>query len=169
MLSTNSLYILDIVEDTIVDGPGFRTSIYASGCIHECPGCHNEESWDIHNGTLMTLDDIVEVIKRNPFANVTFTGGDPFCQTREFTSLAKEIKQKYDKTIWCYTGFRFEKIVKNKELSELLPWIDVLVDGRFIEARRELNLKFRGSSNQRIINVPQSLLENKIVLWESRT
>ena len=166
MLYTDKISILDIVEDTTVDGPGFRTSIYGAGCNHQCSGCHNPESWNIEQGTWKSIDDIVELVLKNQFSNVTFTGGDPLYQVEKFLELAKQIKRHSNKTIWCYTGFRFEKVLKNKQLSEILPWIDVMVDGRFIESRKDLSLPFRGSSNQRIINVPKSLEERKVVLWE---
>lgn len=147
----NKLCILDIVEDTIVDGPGFRTTIYSAGCPHACPGCHNPQSWKIENGHWKSIDSIFHLIEQNPVSNVTFSGGEPFIQVEGFTTLAKRIKQETDKTIWCYTGFRYETLMKKKLHRELLSYIDVLVDGRFDQTSKDESLRFRGSHNQRII------------------
>ncbi len=157
----NKLSILNIIHDTTVDGPGFRTAIYAAGCAHRCPGCHNPQSWNIESGTPHTIEQLLEVIKEEEFANVTFSGGDPLFQVEGFTQLAQRIKAETNKTIWCYTGFVYENILKSERLSQILPFIDVLVDGRYIEALRSEELRFRGSSNQRIINVRTSLVEYK--------
>ena len=161
-----TLSILDIIEDTTVDGPGFRTAIYAAGCSQRCPGCHNPESWDINRGTPVPLDTLLNRILSDEFANVTFSGGDPLFQPEGFAELAREIKSKSKKTIWCYTGFTYELILKNEKLSALLPYIDVLVDGRFDEALRSESLLFRGSKNQRLIDVQSSLKENKIIVYQ---
>ncbi len=149
----NKLSILNVIHDTTVDGPGFRTAIYAAGCTHRCPGCHNPQSWNIENGTPHTIEQLLEIIKEDEFANVTFTGGDPLFQVEGFTELAQRIKAETNKNIWCYTGFLYEDILKSDRLSQILPFIDVLVDGKYIEALRSEELRFRGSSNQRIINV----------------
>ena len=104
------LSILDILEDTTADGPGFRTSIYAAGCPNACPGCHNPESWDIRHGRRMSTEEILEKVLDDPFADVTFSGGDPMFQPEGFAELARAIKEKSDKNIWCYTGYTFEKL-----------------------------------------------------------
>ena len=156
--------ILEIVEDTTVDGPGFRTSVYSSGCPHHCPGCHNPQSWDMGNGREVDIEDILEVILADPFADVTFSGGDPMFQPDGFAALARAIKERSSKNIWCYTGFLFEQLLQNPAQRALLEQIDVLVDGRFIEALRDERLRFRGSSNQRIIDVPRSLEEGAAVV-----
>ena len=143
--------ILDILEDTTVDGPGFRTAIYAAGCPNGCPGCHNPESWDIHRGYWMSTDD------------VTFSGGDPMFQPEGFTELASAIKIKSRKNIWCYTGYTFENLLRNPRQAKLLEYIDVLVDGKFRKELRDESLYFRGSSNQRLIDVQASLKANKTV------
>ena len=135
----------------MADGPGLRTSIYCAGCAHHCPECHNPESWDFKGGKAMEVDDILEVILSDEFANVTFSGGDPFYQVDAFTELARKIKEKSNKTIWCYTGFTIEEIRADQHLAQLLDYIDVLVDGPFKIALRDTSLLFRGSSNQRII------------------
>ena len=160
------LSILEIVEDTTVDGPGFRTTVYCAGCPNRCPGCHNPQSWDIANGNVMEVADILDVILSDPFADVTFSGGDPMFQPQGFTELAKAVKQQSGKNIWCYTGYLFEDIVKNPLQRALLEQVDVLVDGRYIEALRDEQLRFRGSSNQRIIDVQASLEQGKVVVMD---
>ena len=167
MLFTNKISVLKIVEDTTVDGPGFRTSIYAAGCEHGCKGCHNPESWEISNGKWMDIDEILKIIESNFLAQVSFSGGDPLFQPEAFAELARRIKLETQKNIWCYTGFTFQKILRNPKLSAILPYIDVLVDGQFIEKKKVANLPFVGSSNQRIINVKESLKANKIVEWKN--
>lgn len=161
----NKISILDIVRDTTVDGPGFRTAIYGAGCLHKCKGCHNPQSWDINNGRLYTVETLLEIIKQDEFSNVTFSGGDPFFQIEGFTELAKRIKAETSKNIWCYTGFTFEQIIQSSRLSQILPFIDVLVDGRYIDILRDTDLQFRGSCNQRIINVQQSLKLERIFIY----
>ena len=130
--------VLDIIEDTMVDGPGFRTSIYCAGCRHKCPGCHNPQ--------------------------VTFTGGDPMYQCDGFAELARAIHRQTNKDIWCYTGFSFESLITRAQ-RELLELLDVLVDGPYIEKLRDPDLLFRGSSNQRLIDVQKSLYSGQTVLW----
>ena len=164
---TNKISVLKILEDTTVDGPGFRTSIYAAGCEHGCKGCHNPESWEISNGKWMDIDEILKIIESNFLAQVSFSGGDPLFQPEAFTELARRIKLETQKNIWCYTGFTFQKILRNPKLSAILPYIDVLVDGQFIEKKKVDNLPFVGSSNQRIINVKESLKANKMVEWKN--
>ncbi len=143
--------ILDILEETMADGPGFRTSIYCAGCAHHCPGCHNPQSWDFMSGRDMSVDELLDIIKADEFSNVTFSGGDPLYQVEAFTELARRIKSETSKTIWCYSGFTYEEIASDARLSMILPYLDVLVDGPFIESLRDPELHFRGSSNQRII------------------
>lgn len=150
----------------MVDGPGFRTAIYCAGCVNRCPGCHNPESWDINNGKEMSTEEILQNVLADPFADVTFTGGDPMFQPEGFTELAQAIKANSKKTIWCYTGYTFEEIIKNKRQKELLNHIDVLVDGRFVQELRDESLYFRGSSNQRLIDVKASLEQGKAVIYE---
>lgn len=155
--------ILSIVHDTMVDGPGFRTSIYCAGCPNHCPECHNPQSWDIKNGTMTSTEDIMKEIMSDPFANVTFSGGDPMFQAEGFAELARAIRKESKKTIWCFTGYKYENLIKNEKQKELLQLIDVLVDGPFVKALRDEDLFFRGSSNQRIINVKRSLEQGKVV------
>ena len=153
----DSLNLMDIVEDTTVDGPGFRTSIYAAGCPHACLSCHNPQSWNPDNGHKVSFDTIMQVIQNNPVANVTFSGGEPFAQAAGFTALARQIKEKTNKTIWCYTGYRYEFLIQYPLFRKLLSNIDVLVDGPYVAAKRDEALLFRGSSNQRILELTKSL------------
>ena len=162
-----TISILEIMEDTTVDGPGFRTSVYSSGCPHHCPGCHNPQSWNIENGHPVEVEEILKVILDDPFADVTFSGGDPMFQPQGFTALAKAIKQQSTKNIWCYTGFLFEDLLNMPAQRRLLEYVDVLVDGRFIEALKDEELRFRGSSNQRVIDVVKSLQQGCTVLLEA--
>lgn len=157
------IQVLDIIEDTMVDGPGFRTSIYCAGCHHECPGCHNPQSWNPGGGHPMTTDEVMKIIVADPYANVTFSGGDPLYQAEGFTELARAIRSQTQKTIWCYTGFTFETIVKIPRYRQLLDEIDVLVDGPFVKSLRDEDLLFRGSSNQRLVDVPASLAKGEVV------
>lgn len=143
------------MRGTTVDGPGFRTSVYFAGCRHECKGCHNPQSWDFSAGVPMTVEDIMEVIREEDY-NVSFSGGDPLYNPEFITELAKEIK-KEGYTIWLYTGFRWEEIMASPLLSTPLPYIDVIVDSPFELSLRNTDLYFRGSSNQRVIDINASL------------
>lgn len=142
---------MDIVEQTMADGPGLRTAIYCAGCEHHCPGCHNPQSWNRANGYDISVDELMEIIKADEISNVSFSGGDPFYQVEAFTELARRIKSETSKTIWCWTGFTIEEIRADERLAQLLPYLDVLVDGPFILEQRDITLLFRGSPNQRII------------------
>ena len=144
---------MDIIDGTVVDGPGFRLSIYCAGCGHHCNGCHNPQSWEIKNGRFVDIDELVRTVSALPW-NVTFSGGDPFFQAEGFALLARRIKEECGKTIWCYTGFTIEQLVEEGDPHRLalLKSIDVLVDGPFVEALKDPDLRFRGSSNQRILD-----------------
>lgn len=157
--------VLDIIEDTMVDGPGFRTSIYCAGCNHRCAGCHNPQSWAFDGGREMTTASLMKIIMADPFANVTFSGGDPMCQAPGFAELARAIHAHTNKDIWCYTGFVYESLIQEDQ-RELLEQLDVLVDGPFIQQLQDPDLLFRGSSNQRLIDVQKSLYTGKVVLWQ---
>lgn len=157
--------VIKIMEDTTVDGPGFRTTVYAAGCPNACPGCHNPQSWDIRAGRMMTTEDIMQVIRADEFADVTFSGGDPMFQPEGFAELARAVKRETGKNIWCYTGYTFEALRRNRSQAELLQYIDVLVDGPYVEAQRDTDLCFRGSRNQRLVDVQASLREDRVVLY----
>lgn len=144
--------VLDIIEGTIVDGPGLRTSIYFAGCSHRCAGCHNPHSWDAEGGREMSVEEILAIIEKNGF-NVTFSGGDPLYQIdMGLIDLAERIKA-LGLDIWCYTGYTLEEIEASEGLSKIIDVVDVIVDGPYIESLRDITLRFRGSSNQRIIPV----------------
>jgi anaerobic ribonucleoside-triphosphate reductase activating protein len=117
------------------------------------------------NGTSYSINELLDIIKEDEFSNVTFSGGDPLMQVDGFSELAKRIERETSKNIWCYTGFTYEQILKSDKLSQILPFIDVLVDGLYIDALRNTDLQFRGSSNQRMIDVQKSLSENGAVIW----
>lgn len=151
-----NLHILDIIEGTSVDGPGLRTAIYIAGCRHQCPGCHNPESWTMEGGSLMEIDDLMEIIAENDF-NVSLSGGDPLYHSDAVAELCRRIKTELGKTVWCYTGFTWEEITSTPSLRSAMTHIDVVVEGRFVAALRDTSLRFRGSSNQRIIDVAASL------------
>lgn len=159
------LYVINISEGTSVDGPGLRTSIYFAGCSHQCPGCHNPQTWDIKAGKPTPMDELLKTIEYNDF-NVTFTGGDPLYQLDEVTELARRIKNELHKNIWCYTGYLWENLIEDPSFRPLLETIDVLVDSPFVLALRDTELRFRGSSNQRIIDVPKSLASGSIIELE---
>ena len=164
-LFTNSIRVLDIKYGTSVDGVGLRTSIYCAGCENRCAGCHNPQSWNEQGGEVVEVEELFRLIE-DADMNVTFTGGDPMFRPEGFTRLAQMIKSQTSKTIWCYTGYRFEDILQHPARRALLEWCDVLVDGRYEEAERDLSLHFRGSRNQRIIDVQKSLQADAVVLME---
>ena len=154
--STNNIRVLDIKYGTSVDGIGLRTSIYCAGCQNHCPGCHNPQSWDENGGEPIS----VEVLFKNIVdadMNVTFTGGDPMLHPEGFIELAQMIKDNTNKNIWCYTGYKFEDLIQHPTRRKLVELCDVIVDGRFVESERDLSLHFRGSRNQRVIDVQKSL------------
>lgn len=162
------LNLADIVSDSIVDGPGIRTTVFCQGCPHHCRGCHNAETWEFGTGTDMEEAEVLAVIKRNPLCRgVTFSGGEPFAQAAAFSRLGRMLKENgYE--VAAYSGYTFEELLSGtQEQKELLAVIDVLIDGPFVLEERSLELNFRGSRNQRILNVPQSLKAGKAVLENS--
>ena len=160
-----TINIAGIMEDSIVDGLGLRTAIFAQGCPRRCEGCHNPESWAFGTGTDMTVQDLFWRVKKNPLVRgVTFSGGEPFSQAEPFTELAKLLKANgYE--VASYTGYTFEELLENgtPAQKQLLAALDILVDGEFVLAQRNLDLRFRGSENQRILDVPQSLAQGRAV------
>ena len=155
--------VLKIIEGTSVDGPGLRTSVYLAGCSHHCPGCHNPQSWDPQGGTEMSVDELMQVIDYNE-APVTLSGGDPL-QHPGVLELARRIRQE-GYNLWCYTGHTWEEIANDPKLLEVARLCDVVVEGRFVQAQRDTSLHFRGSKNQRIIDVRRSLTSNTPTLLE---
>lgn len=159
------LNLAGIVSDSIVDGPGIRTTIFCQGCPHHCPGCHNPETWAFGTGTDMDEQTVFEIIKSNPLCRgVTFSGGEPFSQAEAFSRLASLLKESgYE--VAAYSGFTFEELLAGTpEQRTLLERIDILIDGPFLLKERSLDLNFRGSRNQRILNVPESLRAGRAVL-----
>ena len=150
---SESLRVLNILHDSVVDGPGLRTVLFFSGCPHFCKGCHNPESWNIRNGNEMTIEQVVDEVLSNPLTDVTLSGGDPFFQASGVKHVAKRLKEA-GKNIWAYSGYTLEELLElGGDHTELLSYCDVLVDGPFILAERDLSLDFRGSHNQRIIHL----------------
>lgn len=161
----NKIRIAGIFNDSLVDGPGVRLSIFMQGCPHACQGCHNPNTWDKNGGYLVNLDDIVSKFSENKFLDgITLTGGDPLIHVEKSLYLAKKAK-KHGLNIIIYTGFLYEDLIKknDKNLKELFKISDVLIDGPFIIKLHDKNLKWRGSSNQRIIALKESLESNKII------
>ncbi len=154
-----------IVRDTIVDGIGLRNTLYVSGCPHHCPGCHNPLTQDYNYGKKDSLNDIYNLLTDNGTDNnyITFSGGEPFEQALELSNLAKKLNEFTNAHIWVYSGYTFEEIIKDPIKLELLKQCDVVVDGKFELNKRSLDLKFRGSSNQRIIDIQKSLQTGVVV------
>ena len=159
------LRILHIVEGTSVDGPGLRTSIYMAGCNHHCPGCHNPASWNPQGGEERSLDELMQVIAYNE-APVTLSGGDPLQQPDGTRDLISRIKHELGYNVWCYTGYTWEEIVNDPKLFKVVQELDVLVDGPFKMAERDISLRFRGSRNQRLIDVQHTLDTGVLTLWQ---
>ena len=154
-----------VVSDSIVDGPGIRTTIFAQGCPHHCEGCHNPETWDFSGGTEVSTDQILGIVRFNPISRgVTISGGEPFAQAEGFAEIAKALKTgNYE--VASYSGYTFEELLNGTPAQrELLQWLDVLIDGPFVMKEKSLELSFRGSRNQRIIDVPKSLAKGEAVV-----
>ena len=159
----------------IANGPGVRVSLFVSGCTHRCPGCFNEVAWDFNYGepfTQETIDSILEMLKPAYVRVLTLLGGEPFEPQNQpaLLDLLRQIKDKMpQKSIWAFSGYLFDRDILSGRLgdtSEYLSYLDVLVDGPFVEARKNLSLRFRGSENQRLIDVKKSLASGEIILWE---
>ena len=153
-----------IVSDSIVDGPGIRTTVFCQGCPHHCEGCHNPETWEFGCGTPMEATRILEIVQSNPLCRgVTFSGGEPFAQAAGFAELARLLKAKgYE--VAAYSGYTFEQLLQGTAAQkELLQTIDILIDGPFLLDQRSLQLPFRGSKNQRILDIPKSLVAGQAV------
>lgn len=160
----------DLQPDSIVDGNGIRTVLWTQGCSHNCPFCHNPSTHDFNGGFLMDVEDLKkEILSLEYQDGITFSGGDPMFQAEACYEIAKYI-QDLGMNVWCYTGFTFEELLKmsntNKNILKFLENIDVLVDGKFDITKKSYDLKFRGSSNQRVIDVRKSLKLGKVILFD---
>ncbi len=167
----------DIKYCDVANGPGVRVSLFVSGCTRRCPGCFNQEAWDFHYGNLFTEqveEQIMQWLRPDYIRGLTVLGGEPFEHSNQagLLPLLKRVKKLLpDKDIWCFSGYLFDEDICGRmcreweETPEMLSCIDVLVDGRFEEALKNVNLRFKGSSNQRTILVQESLREGKIILW----
>lgn len=172
------MYYSVIKKYDIADGPGVRVSLFVSGCTHHCEGCFNPETWDFRYGVPFTEAVVGEVLKAlapDYIAGLTLLGGEPMEEgsRQALLPLLRAVKKAYpQKDIWCYTGYLFEKDILEKfcpqrdGTEELLSYLDVVVDGEFIQEQKNISLRFRGSENQRIIDVQESLRQGKVVLWE---
>lgn len=166
MSSELMIRIAGIVQDSIVDGQGIRMTIFTQGCPHHCAGCHNGHTHDPNGGREVTVDEILDLMHSNPLLDgVTFSGGEPFEQIEAVKHIAHEA-HRLRLNVWCYTGWTWEQIMLDPRKRGLLAYIDVLVDGRFDLKQRSFELKWRGSKNQRVIAVEESLFKNEVMLWE---
>lgn len=162
----------------IANGPGVRVSLFVSGCTHRCPGCFNEVAWDFQYGepfTQQTIDTILKMMEPNHIGGLTLLGGEPFEPQNQpsIVELLRQVKAAYpQKSIWAFSGYLFDQDILKGRLGpweitqEFLSYLDVLVDGPFVQAKKDLSLRFRGSSNQRLIDVKASLAKGEIVLWQ---
>ena len=167
--------IAGIVKESIVDGPGIRYTIFTQGCPHHCHGCHNKSTWDPNGGKEVDVEDICKEINKNPLVDgITLSGGEPFMQVEDCIRIAMEAKHN-KMSVWCYTGYTYEYLMNIWNWKDngkqyilnltLLRYIDVLVDGRFDESKKSLDLRFCGSTNQRIIDIQESIKQYKAVLY----
>lgn len=156
----------ELTIDSVVDGPGLRTVVWCQGCCHQCPECHNPATHSRTGGFERAVSQVIrEILAVEMQSGVTFSGGEPMLQAEGCAAVARVLKQR-GINIWCYSGFTFEYLLKRPECVEFLHYIDVLVDGRFIPELKSYDLAFRGSANQRLIDVSKSLKENQAILLE---
>lgn len=157
-MGENTIRLAGIVRESITDGPGIRFVVFCQGCPHHCEGCHNQETWSFDGGKDVPIESILEAIDANGLINgVTFSGGEPFEQAKGFVALAKEIKKR-NLGIMIYTGYKYEDLIarNDDDINQLIHMADLIVDGPFILSERNISLKFRGSNNQRIIDVAET-------------
>ena len=165
-----NVIIAGVVPNSIVDGPGLRYTLFVQGCPHKCKGCHNQHTWDFAGGKMMDIDQIFTQIKYDVLlSGITFSGGEPFCQARPLVELARKV-HSIGLSVVTYTGFKIEELIRmaktNDPIKDLLLETDILIDGPFIEEEKSLELKFRGSKNQRIIDCQKTWQQGKIILME---
>lgn len=165
-LENTTLKIAGVVTESIVDGPGIRYTIFTQGCPFHCKGCHNPQSQPLKGGMDVKLKIFYDEIKQNPLVTgVTFSGGEPFIQAGALSLLAKVLKRE-GYSVWSYSGYTYDKLEHDDKFRSLLEQIDVLVDGPYVQSKHSMDIDFRGSTNQRIIDVPKSLAQDKVVLAE---
>lgn len=174
------MYFSEIKTYDIANGPGVRVTLFVSGCTHHCKGCFNENTWDFQYGRVFKETDIewiIDKLRPSYIIGLTLLGGEPmeYCNQQGLLPLLRRVKSEYpDKTIWCYTGYLYDKDIleqfsaKWEETREILSYLDVIVDGEFVEELKDISLQFRGSSNQRIIDVKKSRETGEIVLWKPK-
>ena len=167
------LRLAGIVRESIVDGPGIRFTVFCQGCPHGCPGCHNPETHDFKGGSDCSVDRLMEEIDKDPIlAGVTFSGGEPFCQAEAFENMGRKVKDR-GLSLTVFSGFTYEELMKMAEkdihVKGLLELTDLLIDGPFEESLRDLTLQFRGSCNQRLIDMNRTRESGDIVIWEQDT
>lgn len=168
--NNKAIRLSGLIHESLVNGPGIRRVFFSQGCLHNCIGCFNPETHSFSGGELFDMDKLIEDVRVNPMlSGITFSGGDPFEQADKFTYLAEAFKA-LRLNIWCYTGYTFEHIIKNIDdkpsWKALMECIDVLIDGKFHEEEKDETLKYRGSGNQRIINVQESLKSGRVIVEE---
>lgn len=155
-----------VVQDSVVDGPGLRLTVFAQGCPHRCEGCHNPQTHDPGGGHETDAGAVFDMARANPLlSGVTLTGGEPFLQAGAFAGLARAVKT-LGLTVWVYSGWTFEQLLERDDARPLLEACDVLADGPFIQSQKSYETLYRGSANQRLIDLPASLREGRAVLWE---
>ena len=169
---------MQIKKYDISNGPGVRVSVFASGCHHHCEGCFNREAWDFNAGNIFddtVINEVIEALDHEYISGLSLLGGEPFelVNVKGLLPLVKKVKELFpNKDIWTYTGYLFDEDIlnnickKNDDMREFVKYLDVVVDGKFINSLKQSNLIFKGSSNQRIIDAKETLLQNKIVLHE---
>ena len=161
------LRIAGTADDSVVDGEGYRFTIFTQGCPHHCPGCHNPKTWDEGGGRLADTGELLARMAANPLlSGVTFSGGEPFLQPAPLTEIARAAHAQ-GRSVWAYTGWTLEELRKRQDaaIDALLQEVDVLVDGPYLEAERDLTLRFRGSRNQRLIDMAKTRAAGRAVLW----
>ena len=163
------MHFAQIRKYDVANGPGIRTTIFVTGCTHKCHNCFNEEYQDFDFGDPWTpkeTDEVIEDLKLDEVKGLTILGGEPFQNEVDLLQVLRDIKKEVQKDIWIFSGYTYEEILKDDNKKKLLEECDVLVDGRFVEALKDLSLRFRGSSNQRIIDIKKSLESNEVVLFD---
>lgn len=167
----DTIRLAGVVRESIVDGPGIRFVVFCQGCVHDCPGCQNPDTHDFDGGYDCDIQKILDAVDENKLLDgITFSGGEPFCQAGRFIPLAKEIRKREGLNILIFTGYTYEELTdmarSDEDVRQLMNLADMLVDGRFILEKRDLTLRFRGSSNQRIIDMNETRKQGRLVLAE---